>query len=194
MGPLQKCLFLLLLAVSLASTAADARHRRQHHHGGSSPSSFGMLTRPEFAGPAGWSTFVTANGGTAVDYPANVFSVKQEPPDGKDGTLFQTADGRAKLTVYSLANEERETPRSYIERHLLVSQGQLTYKRIAREFFAVSGTRDEATFYSRCNFEDVNGRMHCIYLEYPNAEERAWDRIVTRISRSLRGPMLKEAR
>lgn len=33
--------------------------------------------------------------------------------------------------------------------------------------------------------------MHCVYLEYPNREERAWDGIVTRISRSLSGPEVK---
>ena len=27
--------------------------------------------------------------------------------------------------------------------------------------------------------------MHCVYLQYPEREERAWDGIVTRISRSL---------
>jgi hypothetical protein len=30
--------------------------------------------------------------------------------------------------------------------------------------------------------------MHCIYMSYPERELRAWDRIVTRISLSLRGP------
>ncbi len=28
--------------------------------------------------------------------------------------------------------------------------------------------------------------MHCVYLKYPEREERAWNEIVTRISRSLR--------
>jgi len=57
---------------------------------------------------------------------------------------------------------------------------------------AISGTRNDLTFYSRCNFvPKPNGTMHCVYLEYPEREERAWDGIVTRISRSLGAPELK---
>ena len=52
-------------------------------------------------------------------------------------------------------------------------------------FFAVSGIRDGEVYYSRCNF---HGRMHCIYISYPQRELRAWDGIVTRISLSLRAP------
>jgi hypothetical protein len=43
------------------------------------------------------------------------------------------------------------------------------------------GPGDGLTFYSRCNFlASQNGKMHCVYLEYPYREERAWDGIVTR--------------
>ena len=42
-------------------------------------------------------------------------------------------------------------------------------------------------FYSRCNYpRGSSGPMQCIYLLYPEAETRAWDAIITRISRSLR--------
>ena len=56
----------------------------------------------------------------------------------------------------------------------------------------MTGTRNDLTFYSRCNFvPKPNGTMHCVYLQYPEREERAWDGIVTRISRSLGAPELK---
>ena len=42
-------------------------------------------------------------------------------------------------------------------------------------------------YYSRCNFSAAGGgAVHCFDLTYPQREERAWDAIVTRISRSLR--------
>jgi hypothetical protein len=42
-------------------------------------------------------------------------------------------------------------------------------------------------FYSRCNFStDAGGAIHCLDLVYPQVEKRAWDGVVTRISRSLR--------
>ncbi len=60
-----------------------------------------------------------------------------------------------------------------------------------RSLQRMTGTRNDLTFYSRCNFvPKPNGTMHCVYLEYPEREERAWDGIVTRISRSLGAPDL----
>jgi hypothetical protein len=58
---------------------------------------------------------------------------------------------------------------------------------VSRRFFAISGVHDGRIYYSRCNFDrDRAARMHCIYVVYPQREARAWDYIVTRISRSLR--------
>jgi hypothetical protein len=51
----------------------------------------------------------------------------------------------------------------------------------------VSGIVRGKTFYSRCNFEGRHGAMHWRYLAYPAAETHAWDALVTRMSRSLRG-------
>ena len=174
MSRLRKRLWLLAaLATLIVSTHAEAKHRRHHHHAA------------RFAGPEGWSTYVSNDGGTSVEYPANVFSVKEEPNDQHRQTLFKTADSRGKMTVYSLPNERHDTPRSYLAGHLAVDRNQLTYRRIASAFFAMSGVKDDSIFYTRCNFEDVNGRIRCVYLEYPKEEKKAWVGIVTRISRSL---------
>jgi hypothetical protein len=172
----------LLLAVVILSTNADAQQRRHHHsHHGQG--------KGDFSGPEDWSTYVSPEAGTAVEYPANVFSVRDEASERESEARFRTQDGRAKLSVYSLPNEDRESPRSYIQHHLRIDPSRLTYKRITDRFFAISGTRDDLTFYSRCNFvPKQRGKMHCVYLEYPNREERAWDGIVTRISRSLSAP------
>src|SRR5947207_1800766 len=144
-------------------------------------------------GPEGWSNYVNPEMGITVEYPANIFSVKAEgAPRQGSGTTFGTPDDRGKLAVYVVANEQRENPQSYLKNHLRIDPSRLTYKRITDKFFAISGMRDDLTFYSRCNFVmEQNGKMHCVYLEYPNREERAWDRIVTRISRSLSAPDIK---
>ncbi len=55
---------------------------------------------------------------------------------------------------------------------------------MTNRFFAISGVKQSRTFYSRCNF--ARPAIGCIYLEYPHRENPAWDRIVTRISLSLR--------
>ncbi len=186
------CVLAALLAGAILSVPADARQGRHHHSNHGTGSAGFALEKGDFAGPEGWSTYVSPEAGTAVEYPANVFSVKDEASGRESEALFRTQDGRAKLSVYSLPNDERESPRSYIQRHLRIDPSRLTYKRITDKFFAISGTRNDLTFYSRCNFvPKPNGTMHCVYLEYPEREERAWDGIVTRISRSLGAPELK---
>ena len=63
----------------------------------------------------------------------------------------------------------------------------LDYERVTRSFFAISSERRGLIFYSRCNFSaEAGGAIHCFDLVYRQDEKRAWDPVVTRISRSLR--------
>jgi hypothetical protein len=134
-----------------------------------------------------WQTYVDPDRGTMVEYPAAVFSVQAGAPERGSGQELRTEDGRARLVIYTLPNEERRSPRTYLERHLLLAPGALEYTRVTRHFFAISGTRDADVFYSRCNFpHGRRGDMRCIFLQYPQRETKAWDAIVTRISLSLR--------
>lgn len=138
-------------------------------------------------GGPGWRTYLDPEHGTAVQYPAGVFSVSAGAPERGSGEEFRTPDGRARLVIYTLPNEERRSPEAYLKRHLLLAPGALQYTRVTRRFFAISGVRDGDVFYSRCNFpQGQRGDMGCIFLQYPQRETKAWDSIVTRISLSLR--------
>src|SRR5262249_50293676 len=129
--------------------------------------------------------YVDPQTGTEVDFPAGLFSVDAGPSERGVGRVFQSEDGRAKFSAYTLENEADETPRSYLQKHLTVGPAAIDYRRVAGRFFVVSGVRGGEVYYSRCNFR---GRMHCIYMSYPERELRAWDGIVTRVSLSLSGP------
>ncbi|MGD9919912.1 MAG: hypothetical protein AB7V13_00455 [Pseudorhodoplanes sp.] len=139
----------------------------------------------------GWRTYVDERTGTRVDFPATLFPVEAAEPERGVGRVFNSSDGRATFSAYALDNEEGHTPQSYLRNFLKVDPRTIDYRRVTRRFFAVSGVRDGEVYYSRCNF---HGRMHCIYLSYPERELRAWDGIVTRISLSLRGPRNASAR
>jgi hypothetical protein len=132
-----------------------------------------------------WQTFLVPEFGTTVEYPAPIFSV----PDGKAekgfGQRFNSADGRAVLTVYTRENEAGDTPASYLKNNLRTGRSALDYERVTRTFFAISSVRQGLIFYSRCNFS-ADAAIHCFDLVYPQQEKRAWDAVVTRISRSLR--------
>lgn len=133
-----------------------------------------------------WRTFVIPEFGTRVDYPAGVFAPAGQPGTGV-GQRFESADGRASLSIYSRRNESGESPTSYLRHNLRTKRSALDYARIAPSFFAISSEREGVILYSRCNFSGrARGAIHCIDLKYPRAEKRAWDGIVTRISLSLR--------
>ena len=133
-----------------------------------------------------WRTFVVQDFGTTVQYPANIFFPAGRPGKGI-GQRFKRADGRADLSVYSLPNEARETPATYLRHNLRMDRSALQYTRIARSFFAISSEREGVILYSRCNFSKRGrGAIHCFDLVYPQDEKRSWDAVVTRISLSLR--------
>jgi hypothetical protein len=129
-----------------------------------------------------WSTFA-ANGMT-VQYPPDVFSIQAGASEHR-GTLFVTPDERARLEIFTLANQRGETPAQFLRRTFPDDRRQLDYDRVARNFFAVSQERNGRVYYRRCNFID-SGVIHCIDIQYPMSEKRAWDDIVTRVSLSLR--------
>jgi hypothetical protein len=122
--------------------------------------------------------------GTAVPYPADIFTVKTTEPD-IPGEIYTTADGRARLHVFVRQNERNETPAQFIKRVIVDDRRNLTYQRVTRDFFVFSAPEGDRILYRRCNFAR-DRRIHCVDLRYPRGEKRAWDAIVTRISLSLR--------
>jgi hypothetical protein len=134
-----------------------------------------------------WQTFTIDGFGTQVDYPAGIFAVSDGKAEKGVGERLRSGDGRAVLTIYSRENDSAETPSSYLKNNLRLARASLDYERITPTFFAISSVRQGMIYYSRCNFSsEMSGAVHCFDLVYPQREQRAWDPIVTRISRSLR--------
>ena len=87
--------------------------------------------------------------------------------------------------IYGAYNADNDTPASYVER--LVDKKGITYKKIAKTYYAASGVRGADIFYERCNFRKGDmAAIDCFEITYPAREKTAWDAIVTRISKSLR--------
>lgn len=132
------------------------------------------------AQPARWTRFTIPETGTSVDIPSSIFSDSAGPADGY-GQRFRTADGRANLTVQSAANAAQDSPAAFLAKKHPPSHIQ--YQRITPRFFAVSSVKGGMVWYNRCNF--AHGFVHCVLINYPAAEEHAWNEIVTRVSLSL---------
>jgi hypothetical protein len=134
-----------------------------------------------------WRTYSVPNFGTRVQYPSSLFSVSEGEPQVGIGERFTTSDGRAHLWIYSRSNEAGDTPVTYLRHNLRYPRSAIAYQRVTPSFFAISTETDGTVYYSRCNFSgNAGGAIHCIDLMYPQTEKRAWDGVVTRISRSLR--------
>ncbi len=128
-----------------------------------------------------WTTYRAD--GLAVEYPAGIFTSNAGPTEKGSGRRLKSEDGRYQFASYSLPNPRRQSPRSYLKSNLIINPATLVYRRVTDRFFVLSSVRNGRIFYSRCNFDFA---IQCIYLEYPANEKSAWDRIVTRISYSLR--------
>ena len=133
------------------------------------------------AAAAEWRKYNVAETGLSVDVPVTVFTEDAGPPEGTAGRRFFTGDRRADLTIKSIPNSANDSPASFLEK--MQPPAGIQYKRVTSRFFAVSSIKDGRTWYNRCN--RAGGFMNCILLNYPAAEDRQWDAIVTRISLSL---------
>ena len=121
--------------------------------------------------------------GTSVDIPGSIFSEDAGPPPQGEGQRFRSADGRAELTIQAAQIGSNVDPAEFLARQH--PPQHIQYKRITPRFFAVSGYKGDKVWYDRCNFS--KSFVHCVLINYPAREERAWDGIVTRISLSLSG-------
>jgi hypothetical protein len=163
-------LFLAGVVVAVTSVAAAAQQERRSPGGASQD----------------WRTYVEPDTGTAIDYPAGIFTAARESTNERLGRTFLTDDGRAWLAVFGRDNPERDSPSRYVKRNVDFRAAKFSYVRVTPRFFVASGTRAGAIFYRRCNFRASHRALDCFHVQYPAREKRAWDPIVTRLSFSLR--------
>jgi hypothetical protein len=135
------------------------------------------------AGDAEWRRYVVPSTGTSVDMPVSIFTSDAGAPENGTGRKFFTEDRRADLTVQSMPNPGNDSPATFLAK--MRPPSGIIYKRITSDFFVVSSTRGDRIWYNRCN--RGQGAMNCVLINYPAAEKRQWDGIVTRISPTLRG-------
>jgi len=129
-----------------------------------------------------WTIYHIPQSGTSVDIPASIFTEQAGKPDGY-GQQFRTSDGGADLTVQAVPRQPGISPAAFLATKQPPSG--IVYKRVASNFFVVSSIKRDKIWYDRCNF--TSRYVHCVLINYPAAEKRQWDAVVTRISHSLSG-------
>lgn len=140
-----------------------------------------LCALPAAAGAESWSSYRIPESGTSVDIPSSIFTEEAGQPDGY-GVKYRTGDGRADLTVQAVPSDG-SSPAAFLARKN--PPAGIIYKRITPRFFVVSSMRRGKIWYDRCNFG--KRYVHCVLINYPAAEKRQWDAVVTRISHTLSG-------
>jgi hypothetical protein len=133
-----------------------------------------------------WQRYVLAKSGTAVQVPVAVFSRDAGSVENGSGRRFTTEDGRADLTIQAIPNPAGDSPVMFLAK--MKPPSGIIYKRVTPDFFVVSSIRNGKIWYNRCNRSSDGGSgryINCVLINYPAAEKRQWDEIVTRISHSL---------
>ena len=130
---------------------------------------------------APWRRYVIPSSSASVEIPVTIFTEDAGPLDGRLGRRFLTKDRQANLTVQSVPNPHNDSPATFLaKKH---PPAGILYKRVTPRFFAVSSVRQGRIWYNRCNQGERH--MNCVLINYPAAEKRQWDRVVTRISHTL---------
>jgi hypothetical protein len=148
--------FLLITAASLAPFAAAAQ-------------------------PIRWHDYVVPESGAVAQIPTNIFSEDGGKPESGYGRRFFTSSRHANLTVQSIPKDANDTPAVFLAKKQPPSD--ITYKRVTSRFFVVSSYRENKIWYNRCNF--ATHFVNCVLINYPAAEKRQWDGVVTRISNTF---------
>jgi hypothetical protein len=140
-----------------------------------------LLPAVAAAEPISWVRYQVPETGAAVDLPTSIFTEEAGKPEAGYGGRFLTSDRRADLTIQSVANDAGLSPAVFLARKN--PPPDIMYKRVTPRFFVVSSFRKGKIWYDRCNF---TGRfINCVLINYPAAEKRQWDSVVTRISNTL---------
>jgi hypothetical protein len=132
-----------------------------------------------------WTNYKDADFSCVLDYPAGLFSPKAVPP-GKP-RLFSSPDGEVYFRVQGLENPNRWSPQLIRDKYVSANiPGDLTYNRTRTDFVVLSGHRGANIFYTKVAVSSDRRSACIVEITYPRAQKKAFDRIVTRMSRSLR--------
>jgi hypothetical protein len=135
-----------------------------------------------------WRTYENGRFGTTINYPGR-FS--PTPPDETNsGRNFVSADG-ASFSVWGSHNSLFQNIEDAEEasRQRLRDEGVvLTHSARGVDWFVLSGTKGNKIIYLREKVTNRESDMHGFQIEYPSRLKKAYDPIVTRMSRSFTGP------
>ena len=133
---------------------------------------------------AGWQTYVNDRFGATADVPPDWRA--GTPPENGDGLEFSAPDGQASLIVSGSLNIWDTLDEAFAS-YATPSEGEtITYQHRDKQSIVISGTKGDRIFYRRSILSCRDQVWNSIAIEYPAAQKKAFDAIVTRVAASLR--------
>lgn len=132
-----------------------------------------------------WLSYQNDRYGTTIDYP-KLFKM-QPPPDADDGRRLKSAGGAefAVFALYNSLNFTVVTCRDFIVKNLTPGS-TITYEARGKDWFVISGTRDDKIFYERHLLSHGQQMEEDFVMFYPAALKQIYDPIVARMAKSFR--------
>ena len=142
----------------------------------------GLMTQSGEA--ATWAVYQDNTQKCRLDYAKNVFTPGEI--DDENFQRFTGPNGDTYFRVTGLLNEEQLSPKE-IRAEYIKDRGKsdLVYERTKRDFLVLSGIRDQKIFYTKIAVSPNNKNICVLHIVYPQRAKRAFDAIVTRMSRSF---------
>jgi hypothetical protein len=143
-----------------------------------------------FAFPAAaqraWKTYRNERFGTTIEYPSDKFNPSTPPANG-DGLHFVAADGGA-FTVSAINNvlhQSLAALETAVAKNLARGE-RITHREHGSNWFAVTGTRGQVTFYERHLLSHRREIINDFEITFPARLRSHYDPIVARMARSFR--------
>lgn len=129
-----------------------------------------------------WSNYRNERFGYRLSYPSSVFS-EQTPSEKADGQTFLTPDGRAKIVVSGVVNDERFSPADYRKTILQEFGGydRMDYSPRGKTWFVLSGFRGDRIYYQKVMFSCGDRVINVLSVTFPTAEKRFFENLVERM-------------
>lgn len=119
-----------------------------------------------------------------LDYASNLFALGEL--DSENYLRFSGRDKDIYFRISGFPNEEKLTP-AEIRAEYVKEKGKadLVYERTKTDFLVLSGYRGNNIFYTKIALSPNNQNICVLHISYPRKAKRAFDAVVTRMSRSF---------
>ena len=144
---------------------------------------FIVIPAPGHAAP--WEVYQDDTEKCRLDYASSVFVRGKK--DEEDFQRFSGPNKDIYFRVAGLPNDEGLSPKE-IRAEYVKNRGksEIVYERTKRDFLVLSGIRDQKIFYSKIAVSPNTKNICVLHIVYPQKAKRAFDPIVTRMSRSFK--------